>query len=160
MSSIQSRLSYILLLLIISSCHSVKQTQAGDLTKEVENQILFLIFEIKHLEGKKSIKLNDKILAEGKLKDKEILKFTPTKGDLRISFLDKKGETIETFQIPDPLHQQLEYFDTNGVGAIKEVRLDKSTFDLRIQLKKEMTNVKIEEYISESVLNEIAEFEL
>ncbi|NQU51693.1 MAG: hypothetical protein HQ522_04050 [Bacteroidetes bacterium] len=148
------------LVVFMCGCHSSKPTVKTEELAIPKNQIIFLIFSIENKDSVNTVKLTDKIISIGKLKTISQQTTSINPGDLKCIFLDKNGQILSEITIPNPLKNQLEYFDENGKGGRKEVILKENTFHIRTQLQNEMFSIKIEENTAANKWKELAEFRL
>jgi hypothetical protein len=111
-------------------------------------KIIFLNYSISEdkTDQEYSIRLINKIITNGKIKENSILPFSPEMDDLEYIISDKNQNVLMRNFIPNPLNKTLEFVDDNGQLAKKDMRLDSSQFSLRIQLDPAAKYILLERY--------------
>ncbi len=99
-------------------------------------KIAFLNFSIKNdsIHPENSVRLINKILTDGKLKDNPP-SVIPKPNDLKYIVSGNNSKELQTGFIPNPLKQTLEYVTETGQLAKRDIESDSTQFSLRIQLE-------------------------
>ncbi|WP_299557106.1 hypothetical protein [Seonamhaeicola sp.] len=140
-----SKATFLLVLLVLLSCKTNKNVTKKDMVARSNPKILFLNYTIeKTNNSSKRISLINKIKADGTLKQNNFFK-KGVHGDLNCNLLDKKGHTIESFVIKNPLFKTIEYVDESKHFKVKQLDLDNAQFTLRFQLNPSVTSISITE---------------
>ena len=135
---------------VLYSFLTVKDLRYGGSSENVncqqdKNQIVYLFFKVeKTKSGPEKITLESKKITEGKLKS--IPSFDRNSaglGDFIISLTDASGKEIVKQLVEDPLNQNLESFDKDGIGRHK-VSSDNAEFSVRYPHSGEIQIVKVE----------------
>jgi len=135
--SIITKLTILALLLIFQSCILSKQNKSNSYSS-IENNpmIVFLNCSIIYdsIRQEHKIRLINKIITEGKIKDTTINSKKYENGDFEYSVLSKNNQVISHTYMPNPLDKTIEYVDESGRLGQKNIRLDSTQFSLRIPL--------------------------
>ena len=132
-------------LICLFSCRSNKLPVSEPMITERNPKLLFLNYTIsKDNNNLKRISLINKIEVNGKLKQNTFLR-EGSQGDLNFNLLDKKGNTIDSFIIKNPLFKTIEYVDESKHFKVKQLDLDSTQFSLRLQLNPKVISISISE---------------
>ncbi|MEP0265975.1 hypothetical protein [Dokdonia sp.] len=93
--------------------------------------------------GTYEIKLINKKIVEGTFKKKAYKKYTSTDRYISCNQLDGKSNTLDLFEIKDPLNTYVEYVNGEENLAVKEIYLKETVFFVRIPLEKEATEIRL-----------------
>ncbi|WP_223606696.1 hypothetical protein [Chryseobacterium sp. OSA05B] len=110
-----------------------------------EGKIVYLFFRMdKEASGKEKIVLQEKKIAEGKLK------FTPSfdrseveTGDFIVILSDAGGKEIMKQLVKNPLHPEMEVYEKEGVSR-KKIPLENAEFSVRYSYSEHIQSVRIE----------------
>lgn len=111
-------------------------------------KILFLnysIFEDK-TNQEYTIRLINKIISNGKIKENSNLPIAPETDDLEYMVSDKNHKVLMRNFIPNPLSKTVEFVNDYGQLAKKDIHPDSSLFSLRIQLDPAARYISLERY--------------
>ncbi len=129
------KLNCLILILIISSCKTIKQSPIEIIDIPYTPKIVFLNCKIlKHSDNTISISLINKIIAEGNLKVKGNEDNLKIDGNLECAQLDGNSLSLESLSMPNPLVKNVEYIDSSGSLSMKQISLDSTDFMIRMQL--------------------------
>lgn len=136
-----SKFILILLLALFQtlSCKGPGETARFSSKNEISAEspkIAFLNFSIKNdsIHPENSVRLINKILTDGKLKDNPP-SVIPKPNDLKYIVSGNNSKELQTGFIPNPLKQTLEYVTETGQLAKRDIESDSTQFSLRIQLE-------------------------
>ena len=117
-------------------------------------KILFINYNIeKTPNGKRTIQFINKKIVEGKLKPISLESIqNGTIGDLIFTEFDKKSKTINQILIKNPLLKTVEYVDESKSFKTKSIKLDKTHFSLRLQLKSNTKYITISNFAKNDTL--------
>lgn len=143
------------LLFILSACDSqksvsVSSNSAASQPKTVENNIVYLFFEIERQpNGNEKITHTDTKTTKGILKNNSIENEPRVPGKILITMLRNNGETVEERIIEDPLNPILESYSEEGLDK-KQMNLQKAEFSLRFNQKGDVSSIKMEKILTNS----------
>jgi hypothetical protein len=131
---------YIILLILLASCTSLKKSTTKTLTTETSvskiSKIIFLNYKVsKDLNNKIEISLVDKIITEGSLKKNQRNKITNNLNNLICTQQDLNLVAIDSIFIANPLIKNIEYADDSGKLSRKTIELDSIITSIRMDLK-------------------------
>ncbi len=132
------------------SCASTQQFNSEESTIKSPPKLLFLNYEIKKINNKKTVSLINQITTDGALKIKSPVDAKGSTGDLECLILDEDFNLLEKHHIKNPLKKFVEFVNESGQFEKKILDLDRSEFSLKLQFK---SNAKF------VVINEITETE-
>lgn len=133
------KLIYIVLLILLTSCSTLKKNSISDSVNKVntvtEPKIIFLNYSIiKKTDNTVKFNLINKILADGKLKKNSLHTPSKSKNDLVCVQLDQNLKPTDSIFIPNPLIKNIEYVESSGLMGRKKIELDSVDFNVRMQL--------------------------
>lgn len=141
---------FILPVFVFCSFLQVKDLSPGSSAKnenslEDKNQIGYLFFKVeKTKSGPEKITLESKKITDGKLKSTPSFdRSSAGIGDFIISLTDASGKELVKQLIEDPLNQNLESFDKEGINRHK-VSTDNAEFSVRYSHSADIQVVKVE----------------
>ena len=141
-----------LLLLVCLSFFSGCKTNKNVFTNpsEIESspKILFLNYNIENtLNGNRTIQFINKKIVDGKLKNNShLLIENGIAGDLICTELDKKSKVLNQILIKNPLVRAFEYINDSKQLQAKIIKLDKTQFSIRLQLKSNTKYITISNF--------------
>lgn len=135
-------------LLLNFGCESQKSVSVEPASVAVatkaEQSIVFLFFEIeKTTDGNEIIKLTDKKITAGIMKEGSIDNKENTAGNIAVTFLGKDGKAVSERIIEDPLNPMMETYSEEGLNREKMV-LPKAEFSMRFNQTGNISAVKLE----------------
>jgi len=138
-------------MLQMGSCtisHKTTDTSTNDKITDETPKIIFLNYSIADdtIKQEYRIRLINKIITEGKIKENTIMYKTPAVDDLEYIVLNKKSQVLTRNYIANPLHRTVEYVKDNGQLAKKDIQLDSARFSLRIPLDPAAQFISMERY--------------
>ena len=134
-----------LLTLCFQSCKSSLHEDA-ETQKPTPPKIAFLNYQIKKNHESVTIKLIQKNIVEGIVKEKSKTQDPIFDGDLKVSQLNSQMISISDFYVKNPLHYSAEFADETGKLSGQEVHLDSADFLVRLQLKPDTKYLAISHY--------------
>lgn len=158
--------SILLFLIIISSFSSCdSQTMISDqnsnssiptnedATAKFKNNIIFLFFTIeKNGDGSELVKLTDKKIADGFVKNASLNDKEYAVGNILVTFLGKDGKEISKRIIENPLNPEMEIYAEEGMNREK-INLSKAEFSIRFNQVGNVTEVHLEKINLKSKTN-------
>jgi hypothetical protein len=145
------RTSIVVLVLFIISCKTTYLTNTDAEIAEPKPQILFLQYHLKQSNSKFTAQLTAKSKVEGKFKSSNEVVSRMHSSDLKMVQLDIKNKPLDSLFIDDPLHEEIEYVNTNNEFEKKIIQKDSADFFVRIQLHPKTKFISI--YYSEKQLS-------
>lgn len=144
-----SNFHIILFLFFHFSCKSVKPDgQVGiqnEVSTEVRNnpEILLILF---YINLKDSVYIDQSYINVGVYKGNETGLPTSYDGDLKLTFLDLKGDNCQEMIVANPLLRKVEYSSGDSTGKLiaEAVELEEAKFFIRLQWKDCFQQIKIE----------------
>jgi hypothetical protein len=135
-------------LIWLHSCainRSNRNNDSGTESSITNPNIIFLNYSIKLDKSKNAveIRLVDKTIAEGKLKQNVTEAEISRPGDLKCITLDNRMIPLDSIIIPDPLHITVESVSGNNELFRKEITKDSAEFTVRLQFTQKMYAVGI-----------------
>ncbi len=126
------------------------------------NQIIFLDLDIAvdTVTKETTVRLLNKMVTDGKLKNAVHPEEMPKPGDLQYSLLSASGQTLFSKTIPDPLVNTLEYASESGSIQQKTFHLKKAGFTIRAPFYPGTTHLLIEQVQQDNKLKEISKLAL
>jgi hypothetical protein len=116
--------------------------QSNYAQEKTTSRVAFLNYSIKeHNNGTYEIKLINKKIVEGTFKKKAYKKYASKQKYISCTQLDGKSNTLEVFEIKNPLNTHVEYVDEKENLAVKEVHLKETVFFVKIPLEKDATEI-------------------
>jgi len=144
------KITFLLLVCLsfFSGCKNSKAVFANQSEIESSPKILFLNYNIENaLNGNRTIQFINKKIVDGKLKH---TKFDSIEngivGDLILTELDKKSKVLNQTLIKNPLIITVEYVDDSKNFKTKTIKLDKTQFPIRLQLKSNTKYITISNF--------------
>ncbi|SFC82789.1 hypothetical protein [Algibacter pectinivorans] len=144
-------LSFILVFLFVS-CKSHKNSTYNSIDNTPK--ILFLNYSIiESSNGARTIQFNNKKIVNGKIKrnDLELLE-NGVEGDLIFTELNSKSKIINQMLIKNPLIKNIEFVNESKKFQTQVVKLDKTQFSIRLQLKNETKLITISNFATNNTL--------
>jgi hypothetical protein len=128
--------------------HNTTNTSTNDKITNEAPKIIFLNYSIVNdtIKQEYRIRLINKIITEGKIKENTIMAKTPVIDDLEYIVLNKESQVLMRNYIANPLHRTVEYVTDNGQLAKKDIQLDSTQFSLRIPLDPTAQYISMERY--------------
>jgi hypothetical protein len=133
-----------------SVTHSGSRTnQSGDVITATP-QIIFLNYNIKlnRSSGEVEIRLINKIITEGRLKENSSEPVLARPGDLKCITLNNLSEPVDSITISDPLNFTVESVDDNNMLFKKEISRDSAQFSVRLQINEKIRSIAIKKNLS------------
>ncbi len=128
------------------SSPSHEEGAAGSANQKVP-RILFLdylmIFD--GVKESRSVNLNQMILSDGALKEKQAHPFNPQKDDLVFRILDQNNKEIHQQLIQDPLKRTVEFEDGDGNLRSRTIQSDSAHFFVRVPFQEGAATVNIQQ---------------
>lgn len=123
-------------------------TSSNDKITNETPKIIFLNYSIVNdtIKQEYRIRLINKIITEGKIKENTIMSKTPAIDDVEYIVLNKESHVLMRNFIANPLHRTVEYVTDNGQLAKKDIQLDSTQFSLRIPLDPTAQYISMERY--------------
>jgi hypothetical protein len=111
-------------------------------------QILFLNFALKKdaATGEFTVRLLNKIISTGQLKNTAAASYTAKPGDLTCSTLDAELNPLNRIFIENPISRTVEFVDDAGQLAVKKIELDSTEFVVRMQLDPKTAWIAIDQF--------------
>ena len=166
----QKQLLIPLVIMTLSACQtsntSSTSTQPATADRQdvtsTPTQIIFLDMEISRdtLTKESTVKLLNKMVTDGRMKNLAHPDQQPGPGDLQCSFLSGAEQVLYTTPLPDPLANTLEYAAQTGELHTKTFHLPKATFSLRAPYYPGSTYLRIEQIQPDNQRKEIARLPL
>lgn len=128
--------------------HKTTNTSTNDKITNETPKIIFLNYLIVNdtIKQEYRIRLINKIITEGKIKENTIISKTPAIDDIEYIVLNNESQVLTRNYIANPLHRTLEYVTDNGQLAKKDIQLDSTQFSLRIPLDPSARFISMERY--------------
>jgi hypothetical protein len=128
--------------------HNAMNTSTNDKITNETPKIIFLNYSIVNdtIKQEYRLRLINKIITEGKIKENTIMAKTPAIDDLEYIVLNKESQVLMRNYIANPLHRTVEYVTDNGQLAKKDIQLDSTQFSLRIPLDPTAQYISVERY--------------
>jgi len=128
--------------------HKTTNTSTNDKITNETPKIIFLNYSIVNdtIKQEYRIRLINKIITEGKIKENTIMSKTPAIDDVEYIVLNKESQVLMRNFIANPLHRTVEYVTDNGQLAKKDIQLDSTQFSLRIPLDPTAQYISMERY--------------
>lgn len=124
-----------LVLTILVSCGSKKYNIENDSAFDMTPKLIFLNFKIdKTNNNDRKLTLINKIVTNGKLKDKSSSNDFEEVGDLRCNQLDKNNEVLQSQIVKNPLKRIIEYTDESGAFQVARLPIDSAQVSLKLKL--------------------------
>lgn len=138
----------IFFLATILSCKIVRHGSISEKSGQLpaaNPRIIFINYSVTFdkSKGVQDIRLIDKTITDGKLKNSISVTGIPKPGDLFCFVLNSLMVPVDTVLIPDPLNLTVESVDDNNSLFKKEVTLDSAQFTLRLQFDEKIWAVGI-----------------
>ncbi|OEK02129.1 hypothetical protein BFP97_11610 [Roseivirga sp. 4D4] len=117
---------------------------------DIKDEILFLTLEATKSDDSISFKILNQKLVDGKIK-------RPMPSELslseffKVSFNDRKGNSLLEVAIENPLNKVVEVPSENGTFSRQQVELDKSSVVLRVNYSSRMDNISISHNTNELI---------
>ncbi|MBF8963916.1 hypothetical protein I0P70_11710 [Pontibacter sp. FD36] len=126
------------------------------------SQIIFLDLELRRdsLTKESMVKLLNKTVTDGRMKNLAHQGHENGSGDLQCSLLSSAGQVLYSTAIPDPLANTLEYAAESGELQKKTFQLQQTTFTLRAPYYPGTEILLIEQLQEDKQLKEIARLTL
>ncbi|MFV9550072.1 hypothetical protein [Algibacter sp. PT7-4] len=144
-------LSFILVFLFMS-CKSYKNSTNNSIANTPK--IIFLNYNIsKNLNGTTTITFINKKIVEGKLKRNDLERLeNGVEGDLVFSELNSKSKIINQLLIKNPLIKNIEFVNESRKFQTQVIKLDKTQFSIRLQLKNDTKFITISNFATNNTL--------
>jgi len=123
-------------------------------------QILFYNILLSKKNKAEPIKVADRIISKGKLKEDYGINSPYGPYQLLCSFLDKDKNILKQTAVDNPLNRRYEYTDDDGQLNSKVMEKEEGKLSLRVQLSEGMHYLKIEEVVNQSELSELGMIQL
>jgi len=126
---------YIVFLILFCSFSSFRVLTNQAAIPQSTPKIIFLNYKIfRNTDGMVEIKLLNKIITEGKLKENLKKGFIPKEEDIQCIQMDSKSLSINSIYISSPLNKVVEFVNDSGQLEKKVIKLDNAEFSVRMQL--------------------------
>jgi hypothetical protein len=110
------------------------------------DKILFLNYEIsRESDGSISVKLQDKQVKNGKVKQKLMILNGNEGDDFEIKLLGSNSKSFGRYEIESPLERVVEYVDNAGQLNTKLIVLDSAQFTIRLQADPKIKFIAIQQ---------------
>jgi len=126
---------YIGLLILFSSFSSFRVITNQAALPQSTPKIIFLNYKIfRNADGMVEVKLLNKIITEGRLKENLKKGFIPKEEDIQCIQMDSKSLSMGSIYISNPLNKVVEFVNDSGQLEKKIIKLDSTEFSVRMQL--------------------------
>ena len=137
-----------------SGCKNSKSISENQSEIDGAPKILFLNYSIENTSsGNRVIQFINKKIVDGKLKP---IQFDSVEngvvGDLIFTELDKKSKMLNQILIKNPFAKTVEYVDDSKNFKTKTIKLDKTQFSIRLQLKNNTKHITISNFVGNEPL--------
>jgi tRNA(Ser,Leu) C12 N-acetylase TAN1 len=140
-------LFYISFLFIVFQACKTRQNEAVKTQAAEPPKIAFLNYQINIHDPKNAeVKLLQKQIVEGKIKDKFFTEDLVSEGDLKVSQLNGQLLVVGDVHVQNPLQYYAEFADDSGKLLGQEVNLSSADFLVRLQLKPNTKYISISRY--------------
>ena len=143
---------YLAILLLSTSCKTavIDTAKDTDIVLVDMPKIAFITYRIsKDQDDQKSVELVDLLKVDGKFKSQENEK-TRAKGDYELIQLDNDGKQLAITIVENPLSQTVEYVNSNGEFAKKNIDFKSKETAVRVQLNSKTYYILMQEIGNES----------
>ncbi|SHG67434.1 hypothetical protein [Chryseobacterium vrystaatense] len=123
--------------------YSGEKASGAEIRKE--GKIVYLFFKAdKEASGKERIVLQEKKVAEGKLKSAPSFDRSDVEtGDFMVILSDSGGKEVIRQLVKNPLHPEMEVYEKEGISR-KKIPLENAEFSVRYAYSEQIQTVKIE----------------
>lgn len=133
-----------------ASTSSSISTNSETKTMKTENAIVFLFLTIeKETNGNEVVKLTEKKITEGTIKNASLENHENVPGNIRVAFLGKDGKEISERFVENPLNPMMEVYTEEGINKEK-MTLQKADFSVRFNQTGDTKSVILEKISSNS----------
>lgn len=146
-------------LISITSCKNSESYPDLSVVDEIEEvnalpKIVFLTYTIKkNIDASYTILLKNKLITEGRLKEKMPLSSPAIENNLQVLLTDRNELLLDSFVLSNPLIKDVEFVDESGKFLKKTIYLDSIDFSVRFQLDENTSFVGIEKINAEGQSN-------
>jgi hypothetical protein len=150
--------------LIFAACaillHSCKVPRLANSSAKEQGEvfppkIIFLNLSVLYdsIQREYRLRVINKTIVEGKIKANTGFPGTPMRGDFLYNILDNNAQAVTSNYFACPLNKTIEYVDEDPQLKKKDIRLDSTSFSLRIQLDSNSRFISLEQYTGAGLKN-------